>query len=354
MLTDFRTIMKRLNIYLGLTLYVSLSLTSIRAEELRDFLRHDIPVTQKSAAPVAHSSASSPAAPLPLAPLPAEWFFGLTPHLSVTTYQQSLSRQSVTSFGLAGDAQYLERWGIAMGLNQSTVKMQQNAPDLLQNALYLSGRMMLTPDFFPGKVTLRADAHLLNNNDATNETNAVRVFAPQVSFLNFAHDLYGDLGYAYSQYGDSNTGKGSLNVNQLTATFGMAFNAGADWIQSRLYNIQISNPLRAQNETASTALETQWMHYLAPVQSASWLPAQWQLGLRLGKRIYAVDHDSASVYNFADIQREGLTVGFQWPIKPDAKFLFGGGYDRFETPDTNAVLQPYSALYLYSGLHSQW
>ena len=220
-----------------------------------------------------------------------------------------------------------------------------------QNGGYLSGRLNFTPDLLPGRLTVRADVHIADNDDITNETDKVRVFAPQVSFLSFDKTKYLDLGYAHSSYGDSNIGNGSLSVSQWTPTVGFGFNQGADWLQVRLYAVRISNERRSLNDSSTEAVEAKWTHYfLAPT---GLIPEHVQLGALVGKRIYAVDGDTAALYNLADMQRGGVLAGAQWKIASNFHLLLNGGYDRYETQVTG-VSNKYNGEYIYTGVIAKW
>lgn len=281
----------------------------------------------------------------------SEWTMKITPQFTYGPYSGAPTRDSMTSTGIYADAQYLERGGITVGAIHTDLKMKQDLPTLRQNGGYLSGRLNFTPDFLPGRITVRADVHQANNNDVTNETDHVSVFAPQVSFLSFDKTKYVDLGYAHSSYGDSNIGNGSLTVTQWTPTVGFGFNQGADWLQVRLYDERISNELRALNKSSTDAVEAKWTHYF--LASKGLIPEQVQLGALIGERIYAVDGDSAVLYNLSDMQRGGVLAGAQWKIASNLHLLINGGYDRYETQSTG-VSTKYNGEYIYTGISAQW
>jgi hypothetical protein len=174
----------------------------------------------------------------------------------------------------------------------------------------------------------------------------VSAIAPRLSYLGFDKKYYLDLGYARSRYGDSNIGNGSLTVQQWTPTLGLGLDS--DWLQLRAYDIRFSNALRAQGKSATDALEAKWIHYFQ--MSRGLMPEQVQLGVLLGKRIYALDSDSASLYNLADMQQGGASIGAQWKLAAQTRLLFQGGHDRYQ--DVSKV--SYTGNYLYLGLAQQW
>lgn len=279
-----------------------------------------------------------------------EWTLKAIPQLTYAPYRGAPTRKRLQSTALNVDAEFRNQVGIAAGTNHSDLTMYGNLPRLSQNTQFVSGRVNLSPAGLPGRLTLRADAYSATNNDATNETNGVRVLAPQVAFLSNDASRYFDLGYARSRYGDSNAGNGTLTVRQWTPTAGFALNGGADWLQLRVYDIRVSNAARAMGSSGTDAVEAKWTHYMA---QAGWMPEQLQWGALVGKRIYAVDGDAGVLYNLADMQRGGVSAGAQWKLAANTRLLVNAGYDRYETQVTGTPTS-YTGRYLFTGISAQW
>lgn len=278
------------------------------------------------------------------------WTLKATPQASIGTYSGAPTRDRVSGYGVFVDGQYLERGGITLGATHSDLKYKLGLPTLRQDSAFISGRLSLTPDALPGRLTFRLDLHQANNTDTSKETDGVRVAAPQISFMNFDNTFYIDLGYAGSRYGNSAIGNGSLRVRQWTPTLGFAFNGGADWLQLRAYDVRVDNSRRALDTSRTNALEAKWTRYFTP---QGMLPEQIEAGALLGKRIYGVDGDAASVYNLADVQRGGAFAGARWTVGPLARLLLSAGYDRYETSN-GASRSNYTARYLYGGVSFHW
>ncbi|MDX8399000.1 MAG: hypothetical protein R8K20_01975 [Gallionellaceae bacterium] len=286
-----------------------------------------------------------------LIPTPSSWKVTISPQITASSFTGSPSRDSALSYGLATDFQYLERAGFAFSYDATELKLKP-ATTIQQTSAYLSGRMMFTPDSLTGFLSVSADVLSANNNDSSNETNGVVVGASKISFLNYAKTYYLDLGYARSGYGDSTIGNGSLSVQQLTPTLGLGF--GSNWLQLRGYNIQISNPARAQGNSSTSAVESIWTHYYS---GEGLIPSQIRLGALLGKRIYAVD--SSTIYNLADVQKGGLSLAAQWSIGTDSSLTLQSGQDQYEADYTDPTLLTtstinYSATYLYLNFSHSW
>jgi hypothetical protein len=276
---------------------------------------------------------------------PDAWTMTFTPQYSYGRYNNSPARDSVSSATLYAAAQYLEAGGVAVSASSTTVKMLAGLPTLDQSSGFISGYLNFTPDLLSGQLTLRGDVLRADNNDASNETNGVTAYAPQVSFLNFAKTYYLDLGYAASRYGDSSSGNGSLAVTQWTPTFGFALNDGYDWLQLRGYDIRFSNSQRAQNNSATDAVEMKWIHYFS---ATGWMPEQVQLGALFGQRIYAVD--SGNVYNLADMQQGGVSLAANWLLDTGLHLLLQCGQERYAASGGSA----YTGTYAYLAISEQW
>ena len=246
-------------------------------------------------------------------------------------------------YGSYSGSDYLERGGFTLGLNRTDIKMNTGSEDIGQNALFASGKLNFTPDGVAGRLTGRMDVHLINNDDATNDTDGVKAYAPQVSYLSFDKRRYFDLGYARSNY------RNDLEVNQWTPTVGFALNEGADWVQLRGWVIDPSNAARAQGETSTYALEAKLTH---------WFGANKPLGLDnvrlsglVGERIYAVDHDAGAVANLSDVQRGGVSLGGEWKLGKSLSMLAMLSRDNYR----NATLaDDYSLTSGYIWLAGKW
>ena len=280
------------------------------------------------------------------------WALQLTPQFSYVGYGGSPLRSDMLSSGVYIDAQYGERAEIVGGASYTRLNFKSGMAALNQAEEYLSGRLNLTPEWLPGRLSLRLDGHQINNNDSTNESDDVQVIAPQISFLNQAKSLYLDLGYAASFYGNSHSGNGSLTVQQWTPSFGFSFNQYYDWLQLRLYDVSVSNPARAMRGHTD-AVEIKLTHYFAA--QALWLPQWLSVGGLAGNRMYAVDGDTAVVYNLADEQKGGGFVAAQWKLSEQYKATLSSGYDVYQTRDTGSGNRyTYSGANVYLGVTAQW
>jgi hypothetical protein len=220
---------------------------------------------------------------------------------------------------------------------------KNNIPRLEQDAYFLSGRKHFYFDSVPGKITLRADGYFIENNDSTNDTNNVRTFATQASFISNDKQYYTDFGYAHSSY------RNNLRVDQYTPTVAIALFDSAGWLQLRGYFIETSNPDRAQGLTSTQAAEIKYTHWLTP--DGYLKPSNLQIGGMVGRRFYTVDLDAGSVANLADVQTGGITTGAEWKLGGQAKALLLGGNNFYKNRTAG---DSYSGAFGYLNVSTTW
>ncbi len=257
-------------------------------------------------------------------------------------YSGSLQRNSLSSSGVIVSADYLDKGGFSLAANFTRLTYKASNA-INQQGYFANGRYKLYLDSLPGPLTLMLNGHYINNNDITGNTDNVKVISPQVSFINYAKTFYVDFGYARSKY------QHNLSVNQYTPTLGIGLNNGADWVQARGYLIQVSNPLRAQNKSSTSAIDVKWSHWFAP---GSWHHMEkMQLAGLFGERIYAVDNDAAAVYNLADIQRGSLSLSLQWRLTESLHLMVIGGNERYLN---NVIGNAYNNRFAYIDFTTNW
>jgi hypothetical protein len=264
-------------------------------------------------------------------------------------YEDSEERDDLANVGVFLHFDYLEQGGISLGYNRTMVGFRNSSADIDQDQLYLSGRYSMTPDWARGRIGFRIDGHRIDNNDDANGTGDLTIVAPQLSYINLDETFYADIGYASSSYGDALALSGDLTVDQLTPTIGFGFNDARDWIQIRGYLIDYSNPVRAQGISDSIAVEAKWTHGFEG-RGILGLEKLVVTGLG-GERLYAVDPDSAVLFNVADVQKAGAALAGQWRFDDQNQFVLQAG---FETYTNEAIADDYDSLYLYLNFTHIW
>lgn len=314
----------------------------------------------------------------PLFPIQAaeNWSLGVAPQTTLAQYQNSERRNTLFSYGLFLNADYLDSGGLKFGYNFTNVDPKAGYPDIEETSVSVSGRYVYYTDSLGGKLGIRLDWYDIESRNKLSSVSTVslskkgrsqsrtievvvtdktNVGFVQIDFSNFSDTFYADIGYADSAYDYANNNEpdtASLpdnTIKQLTLTLGFAFNNRYDWLQSRGYYIRAQHPTSAGGELTNNAIEFKWRHWFkpnAPFNVHSSL-VKWVFG----KRLFAVDPDSYSVYSIADRQIGSIAAGADWDVGDRINFLLLVGYDRYENlGDENK----YSSRYVYGGLNVKW
>ncbi len=305
------------------------------------------------------------------------------------SYSGSDYYNDLAGFGVYIATDYLEETSFVVGYNYNKRQYKSGltgAPsDMRENIVFLGASGNYFLDSLPGKLTLRLDAYVGQDkyNDFTitvpgspmgggtqnvSIKDEFTVFNPAVAFLNYAKTLYLDLGFAYSTHKSNDSANNNINithpkkniivggsstddltVTQWTPTIGFGFNHVVDWLQFRSYLINYSSSNRVDFKDSTTALEMKWIHWFSSdpflgLESASFI-------LLTGERIYAVDSDSYSLYNFADMQKSSFSVSAKWKLDDQLNLIIQAGHENNEDIVEN---NNYSSSYLYGQLSKSW
>ena len=252
-----------------------------------------------------------------------EWKVNLSPSATSGVYQSSTARERFQEVGAALNADYGDQGGLQLGASRTTVTMK-SAPNTQQTNLLVSGHTHFKPQATPGRWSARLDLHRVTNNDQSNITDRVEVWAPQLGWQSADDLVYVDLGFARSRYGSD------MTVNQITPTVRFLFNDSYDSIQLRSYQVSGLNPLLASGKSNTSAFEAKWTHFLKPGESAL-KPSSVSVGLMGGERVYGVDMDSQSVANLPDIQTGVANIGANWKLTPATNLFVLLGQNRFRS-----------------------
>ena len=271
------------------------------------------------------------------------FFFNVATSATRGVYIDSSHRESMSESEVSISGEYLDDGGVTAGYGKTFVWMKVADMNIEQQHRFVSGRMYFWPHILQGRLTTRFDAHQINNNDVTGETDGVIVVAPQLSWLSYDASLYFDLGYANSRY------RNQLDVHQYTPTVGMGFNDNADWIQLRGYQISGLNPARVVGKTQTSGMDVKWIHYFA--SRAALVPSFFSLGVMTGERSFAVDMDAMSVANLADLSTGSATLLLAWDIKTWGSFSVLAGKNRYRDVDFS---NNYTLNLVYANFTLKW
>jgi len=302
-----------------------------------------------------------------------DWYLKGSGQLLFKSYAGSTKLENLSGFGVFLSGDYLEQSGLTVGYNSSQTNYKSVLSSGLQETdetiLYLSGRSNFHLDQLPGRLTLRLDAYVGNDKlrfrstapglsmgggvsqQVVTETvkDKFVVVYPTISFLNYAKSFYADLGYAHSSYHSDDNDSDDLDIDQWSPTLGWGFNRSYDWLQLRAYLISLSASNRVAGKDSTSALEAKWIHWFsagAPLSLHS-----TRLTVVVGERLYAVDSDTYSLFNIADLQTGAISIGAEWKLSEQASMFFQGGYEAYEDLLLN---DRYSSTYIYVYMSQNW
>lgn len=304
---------------------------------------------------------------------------------SLNIYQDSLTQDSFFAVGLEWRSRYLDSGEIGFGYRNKQNIGKAAQTDVSENIVFINGQYFYYPESLPGKVVFEGDLFYIkgsnfirltdpnpNPNPAIsamanqkvnpmanlgkfgnvtliNSTNDIVVVYPQISYINYKNTFYVDLGYAASRYQYNDSLADNVGVDQWTATVGFSWNNQFDWLQTRVYTMQLSNGKQTGGETSGEALEMKWTH---------WLGADTGHGIDNittsvmgGGRFFAVDPDSHVIFSISDQQTASVSLTAQWKMSGRSKFMAVVGLDAY---DDVAIQNQYTSGYTYINLTHQW
>ena len=148
-----------------------------------------------------------------------------------------------------------------------------------------------------------------------------------------------NLGYTYSYYSDQQ------GVHQLTPTIGATL-SDEDWIQLRAYLLKTSYAADGLDGDYNAALEVKLTHSFKKSNPQSKLN-YLQLTTLLGRREYAVDPDTATVYDSEGVQTGGVTINSKWDVNSSNSIGLSTGYARYKTTNQSYSSNFISANWAY-------
>lgn len=271
-----------------------------------------------------------------------EWDTTLGIQGSKGNYSSSTQRDKKSNYGIFFTADYLDSYGMTFVYDRGSYDYKQGIRTIDQDAFFLSGRKTFRPDALNGLLTLSLDAFHIDNNDRSKLSDNVKVYGTHLSYLTFDKKYYADLGYAHSSYYNG------LTIDQWTPTGAFGFNQQRDWLQVRGYFISSSDRNRTQGFKSTEAVDVSLTHFF---DGQNFKLNKIKLSGLMGERFYAVDRDSANVYNLDDIQKGGLSLLAEFQLTEKVKLTVSGGKERFR----NEILgDSYSSNYLYGGVSTSW
>lgn len=299
------------------------------------------------------------------------WYWKGSGQLLVKSYNGSDQLDYLTGVGVFLTGDYLERGGFTVGYNFNNTDykadLSSGQTETKENILFLSGKANFHPDQLPGRLTLRLDSYLGNDElsfqttttgspmggGSSTQTITVdddfTVVNPTVSFLNYAKTFYADVGFAYSSYRSDDDVTDDIDISQWTPTLGFGFNHAYDWLQLRAYLISLSSSNRVEDKDSTSALEAKWTHWFSANAPLNLHSAR--LTVLAGERLYAVDSDACSLCNVPDLQTGMVSIGAEWKLSELSSVFLQGGYESYKNL---SLSDRYNSSYLFFYLSQNW
>lgn len=263
-------------------------------------------------------------------------------------YTDSLTMNSQKGTGIRLTGAFKEQWGLTAGLQTTRINMAPITQTSTQNQdnWLISAHIHAPSTTWPGRWTFQVDTHRIHNDAQVGDSDGVRVIAPQVSWLSYAHPLKLDLSYARSTY------KGSANTNQISSGIGLGFNQNQNWIQARFITISNLNPVHSLGQTATHGTDFKLTQFLGT--HAGWTPTSITLGLERGKKFHAVDMVTQTVYNLPMLNEGGENITASWKVNSRTELNIQASRNRYFSEPTPLPAHRFTLSTLSAQLATAW
>ncbi len=274
------------------------------------------------------------------------WYFKAKAYAQQTNYQDSTIRESLDSAGLVFSIDYLDKSELKLGIFQQDIKFlpTSSITDVEETGVLLAYQHHFFSD--AGRFTLRLDAYHIENE--SNFIDMIDIANPIIAYINNTKTFYADLGYSVSLYRADNPIVEDLDITQITPTLGFGLNDNFDWLQLRGYFISPSLSSRLPDDEDKSAVEIKWIHWFnTNILSIDKIV----INLLGGERLFAVDSDTNTVYNLADIQTKSAALSIDWKLGKSTHLVVSGGSTDYESLLSDEI---YSSKYVYLNISTQW
>lgn len=263
------------------------------------------------------------------------------------------------SGGLWLNADYIDKYSFALAYNTYRVNIKNNSArgisvnDVTQDSIAGRYQYHSYSDSLSGRLTTQIVAYAITNNVTVSTDDSLTgkavIISPKLVYRNYKNSLHMDLEYVWSDYSDNN----DLTIHQLTPTIGFGFNenrvGNKDWIFLKAYFTESSDRLLSLGEDSLLAFKLRWTHDFD--HGAITGLRRFSIDALGGKRVYAVDNETFTVYNLEAVQNGSLLLAMGWSPGEDFDIDFSAGIERYEN---KLVDNTYDRQYLYISLTKHW
>lgn len=245
-----------------------------------------------------------------------DWQFQSSLTATSGQYPGSVNMKSQQGWGLRLSGEKSRTLGLTVGLQSTQIAMHANLPVSQQNQedWLLSGFMHVPSTTLPGRWTLRLDTYRTSNDALQSNSSSVRAWAPQAVWQSHSLPLKMEVGYARSKY------KNMDAIDQLSTGVAWGFNEAKNWLELRAHviqNLSLADPY-TMGHSRVTGTDIKLIHLWGGL--SAWTPTVVVLGLERGKKIYAIDMLTQSLYNVPALNEGGENITASWRLSEQTNF----------------------------------
>jgi len=258
--------------------------------------------------------------------------------ISITNgqYKKSKLRKEAFSTSLQFGFSYLEQWGINFRTAYSSFIFKQEISTIKQNEYGARFYKNIFSDSANGTFTLILGNYWINGKDIDT---TITIY-PEITYLNRSKSFLIGLGYANSQYNNSN--KLLFRTDQLSATLGFTPLTRSLWINIKSYLITFNNETHYASQPTLS-----WF-----IPKSNWLyPSILSIGGLIGKRSYAVEQETMLTYNVSDVQQYSYFASAKWNLTDNSHFSMTAGSETYHDITNN---NNYQYNYINGSLSAIW
>jgi hypothetical protein len=224
-------------------------------------------------------------------------------------YVDSTMMRDQTGAGIRISAEKNSNWGVIAGLQSTRINMSNISPStqINQDNLLFSTFLHSLTETQPGRLTFQLDIHQINNNSTTGNSDGVRAYATNLTWVSQNFPMKIVASYAKSNY------QNTSEVQQFFTGIGLGFNDSKNWAEIRHYKIYDLSPLNALGAEQMQSIEfliTQRIHG----GQSSFLPNTITFNSEFGHKIYNIDMTNKILYNLPMRNDGGRNISAIWQI----------------------------------------
>ena len=243
-----------------------------------------------------------------------EWYFEAGGSLSLSSYEDSLSKSKQNSGKLLLNIYHLDKTRLRFTSGISRFSFHNTSAKSSQNINGGTVKQNFYTDTLSGKIGIEAGFIRVSSKDIIDNNS----YNAGVDYLNYQKTIYSSYGFTRSNYGKQET---RFNISQHNIGFGATPYFNNLWLH--LSAIAINSIEKKKYHSIQTSLT------LYPRLNGRLFPKSLTAGAIFGEQQYAVDMTNWLVYNSDDIKEQEIFLSALW--QPYDRFFISitGGQENF-------------------------